>query len=86
MDDIERGHRVDLMARVYQSANIILIWLGQDQHRKAKLAFRLIGDLNDHCEQEIAKYGDISKVPPLGLFALLDVWKWNAVQKLFYCS
>jgi hypothetical protein len=85
MDNIERGHQVDLMARVYANASKVQIWLGQDETGLADEAFNLIQDLNSYCEQEIGKHGDINKIHPIQLnHSLLDIRKWVAVKRLFY--
>jgi hypothetical protein len=41
-DDIEKGHQVKKMGKVYENAKGVPVWLGTDPHGSAKDCFQLI--------------------------------------------
>ncbi|KAH8894579.1 heterokaryon incompatibility, partial [Thozetella sp. PMI_491] len=44
----EKGHQVDLMAAIYDHAENVLVWLGDDRGCNIGSAFRLISEFNLH--------------------------------------
>lgn len=44
---VERGHQVDLMGKIYATADEVLVWLGEDDQDSAEHAFRSLIDINN---------------------------------------
>jgi hypothetical protein len=85
-DDTERGHQVNRMAQVYETASRVLIWLGWLAPNKlgvAEEAFSLISDLNRKCGEIHAKHR-MDYAPPLEPDSpLRTLSRWESVKKLY---
>lgn len=49
---VERGHQVDLMGKIYATADEVLVWLGEDDQDSAAHAFRSLNDINNAIQEE----------------------------------
>jgi hypothetical protein len=56
---MERGHQVSIMSSVYEGAERVLIWIGEDTMGAAKQAFQFITVVNQYLESEALKYQHI---------------------------
>jgi hypothetical protein len=80
---LERGHQVDLMGRIFQSASRVLIWLGEDTDGNAEIAVSLIMELNQYFGKHYLELGNIGDVPLITPDSpLLELSKWHAIEHL----
>jgi hypothetical protein len=47
-DDLEKGHQVRRMGRIYESAKAVIVWLGKDEDNYAEDCFNLIQTTVEH--------------------------------------
>ena len=58
----ERGHQVDLMGLIFQYANRVLVWLGEDTYGDVEDACDLILKTNRYFETGLAEYSSIDSI------------------------
>lgn len=81
----ERGHQVNLMGLVYESALKVLIWLGEDSQCEAQAAFHLIQELNLYYAPKTRSSDELDKIrlPPEKTLLFMNASKWLPVFSLF---
>lgn len=88
-DKKEQGHQVMMMGKIYEQANRVLIYLGNDDEEIAEDCFKLIRETNEYFDKQFEIYGctsqnDLHKIPrivPNGPICS-DKTRWSKVNKL----
>ena len=84
-DDIERSKQVKMMASIYNSAQLVVIWLGEeDQYTEDAFALvRRLGSLEEPNLKSITPRSMASEATLTLLHPYGDLKYWTAVTKLF---
>jgi hypothetical protein len=83
-DATEKGHQVKRMGKVYENAEEVLVWLGNDGEGIAEDCFNLIRETNEYLDHQFEIYGSawgmpiITKASPMSF----DKSRWNKVRML----
>ncbi|KAH8791066.1 heterokaryon incompatibility protein-domain-containing protein, partial [Hyaloscypha finlandica] len=65
-DVSERGHQVSNMLEIYQTATLVLVWLGLDKDGQAEEAFKVIKDIAEAaCIQSSISFSDLRNIDDL---------------------
>jgi hypothetical protein len=83
-DDTEKGHQVKRMGKVYESAEEVLVWLGNDSEGIAEDCFNLIRETNEYLDHQYEIYGGLQNMPAItkGSPISFDKSRWNKVRTL----
>jgi hypothetical protein len=83
-DDTEKGHQVKRMGKVYENAEEVLVWLGNDSEGIAEDCFNLIRETNEYLDHQYEIYGSIRDMPRITKASpiSLDKLRWNKVRTL----
>jgi hypothetical protein len=84
-DEVEKGHQVKRMGKIYENARMVVVWLGHDPSGIAEDGFNLIRETNHYLDQQFEKYGG-SGFPRLQTPYPIsnDKLRWAKVQTLVH--
>ncbi|KAH8656697.1 heterokaryon incompatibility protein-domain-containing protein [Tricladium varicosporioides] len=93
-NDVERGEQVKLMGNIYEKAETVLLWLGEDIHKQATTAFYILKGIvknwkiRRHWNMTTGdpSWRDKSANTPGTNLPSIDSHSWACVSALFDCS
>ncbi|KAH6664533.1 heterokaryon incompatibility protein-domain-containing protein [Halenospora varia] len=93
-NDIERGEQVNLMGQIYEKAETVLVWLGEDVHKQATTAFYVLKGVVQNWktrrqwdnETIYSPKGNKRTTRPATNIPSVDSHSWLCVSALFDCS
>ncbi|KIM94620.1 hypothetical protein OIDMADRAFT_60396 [Oidiodendron maius Zn] len=76
----ERARQVTLMSEIYEQAQEVLVWLGNDDQGDAQVAVDTILEINRYFDTAVAQSGSQEDIPDIEESnALLDESRWHAM-------
>ncbi|EGU72350.1 hypothetical protein FOPG_18832 [Fusarium oxysporum f. sp. conglutinans race 2 54008] len=86
-DDDEKGQQVQLMSRIYKTANRVLVWLGKHDTSTPNAAFSLICEVVNYfsksAQASFTSSGNITTAPVPNALPEVDSPRWLFLQHLF---
>jgi hypothetical protein len=84
-NNIEKGHQVKRMGKVYENAKEVLAWLGKDGEGIAEDCFNLIRETNEYMDSKLEIHGGVEDIPTITRACPIsfDRSRWDKVCKLF---
>jgi hypothetical protein len=82
-NNAERAHQVTLMSEIYEQAQEVLVWLGNDDQGDAQVAVDTILEINQYFDNAVAQSGSQEDIPDIEESnTLLDESRWHAMFHL----
>ncbi|KAL9596066.1 MAG: hypothetical protein Q9219_006052 [cf. Caloplaca sp. 3 TL-2023] len=79
----ERAHQVNLMGTIYERADKVLIWLGDDIGNGAHANFALIQELVAYYAGKLDELGNYELIPPPAKsLSFMDPSRWGSIRSL----